>query len=321
MSNKEPSLIVGIGDLHGQLSAFEGIIEKLNSLYSIFNNEKIKEDVQIVFCGDYIDRGENSKTLLEKIMNFQKQNTNVEALNGNHELIALGALDSIKEIDAEISSQETEGQSHGLRRKLYRALTLHGRNGGGKLLENFVEIDSTKSSKGLYLMLNTLSRNGEIGKWLRERPAGIIHSIAGRKILFIHGGVPISVQDKTDLENYFKAYSDHMKTKTCTFIKGSREKFIENPLVSSQSVFWVRDMPLRSQQSVQSQLSKLSIDYAVFGHTPEEQIKMYHDCIFDIDVGMSSAYGGNDPAAIIFKQDGIFAVYQSKPEPQKLRTI
>jgi hypothetical protein len=45
-----------------------------------------------------------------------------------------------------------------------------------------------------------------------------------------------------------------------------------------------------------------------------DQIVSYHNRIFDIDVGMTPRYGENEPAAIVFKKDGVYAFYAQNGE-------
>ncbi len=47
MNTQTPNIIVGIGDLHGELSALNGILEKLNVVYSVFDSSgKLRDDVR-----------------------------------------------------------------------------------------------------------------------------------------------------------------------------------------------------------------------------------------------------------------------------------
>lgn len=308
----QPRVIVGIGDLHGHIPALEGILELVDSSCGIRDADgKIRPDVQLVFCGDYIDRGTQSLELLNRIIGLQTENPNVTALNGNHELIALAGLDGARQILASGTS---------FVRDSYERRTVHGYNGGTALLDNFTELAAGDSRAGMETMVAELSRDGNAGKWLRERPAGVIHAIEGKNILFIHGGVPIYLKTREELERTLQDYAAHMGKDTGE-AGGSEQKFLRDSLVDEGSLFWVRDMPKRPREVVQEQLRGLGIDYTVFGHTPREQITTYHDVLFDIDVGMSEVYGARGPAAIVFKKEGIFAVDKRQPQPSKLREL
>ena len=68
------SRLIAIGDIHGE-------IEKLNSLLDKLNLQTVDK---VIFLGDYIDRGLNSKAVIERILDLSKK---IECvfLKGNHE--------------------------------------------------------------------------------------------------------------------------------------------------------------------------------------------------------------------------------------------
>ena len=66
--------LIAIGDIHGE-------VEKLNSMIDRLDLQK--QD-KVIFLGDYIDRGLNSKAVIERILDLSKK---IECvfLKGNHE--------------------------------------------------------------------------------------------------------------------------------------------------------------------------------------------------------------------------------------------
>ena len=83
--------LIAIGDIHGE-------IDKLNSLL-----DKIKPDEKdkIIFLGDYIDRGKNSKEVIDKLIDLAKT-TECIFLMGNHEEMLLNLLKTKKQEDIEM---------------------------------------------------------------------------------------------------------------------------------------------------------------------------------------------------------------------------
>jgi len=75
-----------IGDIHGGYSLLESILTKWNP----------KEE-QLVFLGDYIDRGPDSLKVLQKVIQLA-DDYDVVTLSGNHEQLFLGWLDKPEEI-------------------------------------------------------------------------------------------------------------------------------------------------------------------------------------------------------------------------------
>lgn len=58
-------VIYAIGDIHGSIS----------SLKTIFRHGLIKEDDKVVFLGDYIDKGTNSKGVIDWLKEKVKYST------------------------------------------------------------------------------------------------------------------------------------------------------------------------------------------------------------------------------------------------------
>jgi len=72
--------IAAIGDIHGCLQTLNKLLEKLSDY----------EDYTFVFIGDYIDRGKDSKGVVDRLLEFQKNHKCV-FIRGNHEQMLLDA--------------------------------------------------------------------------------------------------------------------------------------------------------------------------------------------------------------------------------------
>jgi serine/threonine protein phosphatase 1 len=71
------SRTIVIGDIHGDLKALDRLLERLPKLTSAD---------RIVFLGDYVDRGPDSRGVVERVRQLQKSGpAEVVALRGNHE--------------------------------------------------------------------------------------------------------------------------------------------------------------------------------------------------------------------------------------------
>ena len=79
-------MIYAIGDVHGQITMLLELLDKIK-------NRPLKEEDEIVFLGDYIDRGENSRAVIETLLQLRKEHENVVYLRGNHEQLMLDARD------------------------------------------------------------------------------------------------------------------------------------------------------------------------------------------------------------------------------------
>src|SRR6185503_166787 len=69
---------IAVGDIHGNLPALDDVLEQILG-------ESAAGDT-VVFLGDYIDRGPDSRRCVESILRFQRETSaEVVCLLGNHE--------------------------------------------------------------------------------------------------------------------------------------------------------------------------------------------------------------------------------------------
>lgn len=74
--------LVAIGDLHGCALTLEVLLDRL----------ELRDDDHLVFVGDYIDRGPDSKGVIDRLLEL-RQRFQCTFLRGNHEALFLGYLD------------------------------------------------------------------------------------------------------------------------------------------------------------------------------------------------------------------------------------
>jgi serine/threonine protein phosphatase 1 len=82
---KDNGKIICIGDIHGELYKLHNLFERLS----------FTEKDTIIFLGDYIDRGENSKGVIDFVLSL-KDKCNLVTLKGNHEMFAIDTFDFIE---------------------------------------------------------------------------------------------------------------------------------------------------------------------------------------------------------------------------------
>ena len=79
--------IFAIGDIHGCFKQLISLQDK------ILNYPKYKKESDLlIYLGDFIDRGPNSRDVINHIIKLQKQNVNSIFLMGNHEQILIDFL-------------------------------------------------------------------------------------------------------------------------------------------------------------------------------------------------------------------------------------
>lgn len=80
--------LFAIGDIHGEITKLSNLIEKINP----------SDTDTIIFIGDYIDRGENSKLVIEFLIKLSESFQCI-FLKGNHEWMLNRAFLSRKDLD------------------------------------------------------------------------------------------------------------------------------------------------------------------------------------------------------------------------------
>lgn len=76
------SNLYAVGDIHGQIHMLEALVERV----------PFQEDDEIVFLGDSIDRGRDSKAVVEFLIGFKREYPKTVFLRGNHEDMFLDYL-------------------------------------------------------------------------------------------------------------------------------------------------------------------------------------------------------------------------------------
>src|SRR5699024_5639342 len=78
--------ILAISDIHGELELFDSLLEKLN--YDA-------DEDQLILLGDYVDRGRDSKGVLNRVSELKRNGAIV--LRGNHDEMMLNAVNGVPE--------------------------------------------------------------------------------------------------------------------------------------------------------------------------------------------------------------------------------
>ncbi len=77
--------LLAIGDIHGCMDPFRELVEK---------KIRIRKSDRIVLLGDYIDRGYQSREVVDYIIDLQNQGFDIIPLMGNHESMLIDSLGS-----------------------------------------------------------------------------------------------------------------------------------------------------------------------------------------------------------------------------------
>ncbi len=89
LNSQEDRPIYAIGDIHGCSSELSSLLSKID----------INKNTLVVFLGDYVDRGPNSRGVIDQILELQKK-CEVVTLMGNHEAMFLDFLERPESVGA-----------------------------------------------------------------------------------------------------------------------------------------------------------------------------------------------------------------------------
>lgn len=77
--------LFAIGDIHGCFDSFRELVE---------TQIELKKDDKLILLGDYIDRGNQSKEVIDYIIELQQRGFDITPLLGNHEAMLLNAFEN-----------------------------------------------------------------------------------------------------------------------------------------------------------------------------------------------------------------------------------
>lgn len=109
--------LFAIGDIHGCFDSLKELVE---------NKIQLQKDDKLILLGDYIDRGDKSKDVVDFIIDLLENGYDVIPLMGNHEALLIDAFEDEKNISKWIQ------------------------NGGNETLKSF-EINSLKDIESKYI--------------------------------------------------------------------------------------------------------------------------------------------------------------------------
>ena len=197
--------ILVFGDIHGEYEKFMGAWEGAKADPAVD---------ELIFLGDYIDRGPEAKKVLDFLMGLS--GSRVHLLMGNHEKMCIGAANTVEEGDKEI--------------KLGEEFLFWYINGGSATFEQI--------SKNLAEFRRYVD-------FMRTLPLCYEKRLKGRDYFFCHGGVRpgrrLGEQEEQDLlwirEPYISEYRGEVMvvtghTPTCYMEKGRYR-----PLVRENQIF------------------------------------------------------------------------------------
>lgn len=186
-----PPRIVAIGDIHGSIDGLKAIL-KVTGLVDD-KNKWIGGRTQLLQTGDYMDRGENTRQVLDLLMSLEDQakaaGGRAFAVLGNHEVMNLigETRDATREIFATFADANSEQRRQSAWEN-YAKLAAQKKDKGEPVPTVYAQTRAawlTTHPLGFAEYKEALSPKGKYGAWLRGKP--IVTEYAGN--IFMHAGI------------------------------------------------------------------------------------------------------------------------------------
>ena len=315
--------VVAIGDIHGDLDAFNGILQRA---HLIDNSLRwAAAGTTLVQVGDFLDRGPKARQVMDLLMALQKnaprQGGRVIVLMGNHE--AMNLYGDLRYVTANDYAAFANGKDAAKHKAEYPA-----------------------QPAGFTERCEALSPDGVYGKWIRTLPAIVQIDDS----IFLHGGVSpdlasasidkINASIAAEIRSFdaFKQYMvDRKLTKPCSTLdeliaaaqmestkaKGKDAEILQRFLASGgwlsiheKGPLWFRGYAEWTDVEGAPQIQKLVEAFGnkrfVVGHTtqPGQILSRFDGKVYLIDTGMLSGYvPGGRPSALNIQDGKITFIY------------
>ena len=197
-----PVRIVAVGDVHGAFEAFTNILREAQLIND--KNQWSGGNAVLVQTGDVLDRGPDSKKVMDLLMALEKeaskQKGKVIPLLGNHEIMNL--IGDLRYVSPEEYASYSDSGSSKRQESSYKAyenfLKQRTKKLGKELPLETAEEWKKKHPPGFIEHREAFASNGKYGKWLRKLNA--LQTIDGS--IFLHGGIsPATSENSIDQMN------------------------------------------------------------------------------------------------------------------------
>jgi hypothetical protein len=297
--------IVAVGDLHGDFSAWRDILRSAGLVDS--KGHWSGGDTILIQTGDAVDRGPNSREIIEDLMRLQKEAARARgqliAMVGNHE--AMNLTGDLRYVSAADYAGYADRRSASRRENVL--------NSNKVAIETaYREKDPQMSSEAIkkaWFESYPLGRiehqiawsdQGDIGRWVVKNPVVVL--LDGT--LFVHGGISPAYLDLSAAQINARADAalTARDTDPAAIINDEQGPLwyrgLAQPLASASGETHVARTPAQIQPAGEDQLNVLLSAYGarriVLGHTPIlSGIALFQDGkLICIDTGISAVYGG-----------------------------
>jgi Calcineurin-like phosphoesterase len=314
------SRIVAVGDVHG---SYDGLLAVLRMAGLVDDKAHWSGGrAHLVQVGDFLDRGEDARHVLELLMRLPKEAEKgggaVHVLLGNHEVMNI--LGDLRYVNPEEYGLFRSLRADELRKQLYRSSLRRAREAAkqaGQRLDEaaFREKFFQDHPLGFVERKQAFSAQGEYGAWIRTLP--VVARI--NRVVFLHGGL---TPETAALGCAGINSTVHRE------LNQDFEKTASNPLATlaagENGPLWYRGLAKEDETtfapSVEKILQEMDARAIVVGHTVAKTGRIetrFGGRVVMIDAGMTEVYGGHR-AALEIDADGSFRALYPDSAPVAL---
>lgn len=296
--------ILVVGDIHGDYHEFETLIRSAGIIDGKLNWQA--GDTQLVSVGDLLDRGPNSRKVMDLFMRLEKQAKSaggaVHIVLGNHEQMNL--IRELHYVPKDEYKHYQSDESEVVREEHWQKYLAHSVETSAEAShENLFSTFNIDYPLGYFGHMQLFSTQGKYGRWLLSKPSILMIN----DVLFVHGGLSakfplttlaqINKESTAAIRDYMEAFeqlkqqgalshhedffsrqekiklrlqaepSDEQKPLYRAFLKASQSFYLDG-----QSQFWYRGSalchPIFEEEILDRVLKHYKAKQLVVGHTP-----------------------------------------------------
>jgi len=244
--------IIAIGDVHGNYAALEGLLQQTKLI-----NEKLEwsgKRTNLVFTGDLLDRGADSRKVLDLLMRLEGEATrkrgHVIVVLGNHEIMNM--LGDLRYVSSEEYAAFADEGFAERRARAYEEYAGFIARKAEEFGQEPPVIDSSVRAAweaahpyGFFAHREAYGPNGTYGAWLRRRP--VVAKVDD--YLFLHGGISPALSSLSQKEINRRIWEEF---ETFDFLrKYMIEKDVILPFFNLQEMTWFARAELEHRKKLE----------------------------------------------------------------------
>lgn len=294
--------VVAVGDVHGDYDQFVGLLQAAGVIDE--KHKWIGGKTHFVQTGDVLDRGLDSRALMDLLMELEPQAAKVggqvHALLGNHEAMNLaGDLRYVSKAEYE---SYRNANSERLRDAYFKLVLedLAKKKTPPQDPEAFRKTFDLEHPLGWVERLRAFAPSGKYGKWLRQHNA----IIKVNDVVFLHGGISPKYADKTIPE-----INDTIRAELSNF-----PILATGIATDEEGPLWYRGLAEGPESDLAEHVDQVLKNYGalhiVIGHTVHSAVlPRFGGKVIAIDVGLSKVFGG-PPALLVIEEGKYYALHR-----------